>query len=49
MRRAAHLELEAINGDTAGSRLKLVDDPSQKAIATIDALTEASVSAPDEL
>ncbi|MBJ7353422.1 MAG: hypothetical protein JHC98_01225 [Thermoleophilaceae bacterium] len=49
IRRAASLELEAINGDTNGSRLKLVDEPSGNSIATIDALADASLSAPGEL
>lgn len=40
IRRAAELELEAIDGDTDGHRLKLVDGPDQKSVATIDALAQ---------
>lgn len=40
MRRAAELALDAINGDTAGRRLELVDGPDPRSVATIDALAQ---------
>lgn len=49
MRRAAQLELDAIGGDTAGSRLKLVDGPDPKAIASIDALARVPLAGPRQL
>lgn len=49
IRRGAELELEAINGDTAGSRLKLASSSNADPIATIDALSKVTLSAPGEL
>ncbi|MGK2877140.1 MAG: ABC transporter substrate-binding protein [Solirubrobacterales bacterium] len=49
IRRAAELELEAIDANTSGSRLELVDGPDPKAIATIDALARAPISGRDQL
>jgi hypothetical protein len=49
IRRAAALELEAINGDTDHSRLELSDGPSPKALATIDAYARVAISGPDQL
>lgn len=49
IRRAAELELEAINSNTSGSRLELVDGPDPEAVATIDALVQVPISGPDQL
>ena len=49
IRRAAELELEAIDANTSGSRLELVDGPDPEAIATIDALARVPISGPDQL
>jgi ABC-type branched-subunit amino acid transport system substrate-binding protein len=49
IRRAAQLELDAINGDTSGSRLKLVNGPDPKAIAAINALALVSVGGSEQL
>lgn len=49
IRRAAQLELDAIDSDTNGSRLKLVDGPDPKALATIDALAEVPISGKAQL
>lgn len=49
MRDAAGLALEAIDGDTAGSRLEIVDGPDPEAIATIDALARVPVSGKKQL
>lgn len=49
IRRAAELELEAINNDTSGSRLQLVEAPNPQALATIDALARVAISGPDQL
>lgn len=49
MRRAAQLGLDAINSDTKGSRLKLVDGPDRNALVMIDALTSRPVAGDDQL
>lgn len=49
MRRAAQLGLDAINADTKGSRLKLVDGPDRNALVMIDALTSRPVAGEDQL
>lgn len=49
MRNAAGLALDAINNDTKGSRLQIVDGPDPKAIATIDALARVPVSGTNQL
>jgi hypothetical protein len=49
MRRAAQMGLDAINGDTTGSRLKLVDGPDRSALVMIDALTTRPVAGGDQL
>lgn len=49
MRSAAGLALEAIDGDTKASRLRIVDGPDPEAIATIDALARVPISGKDQL
>jgi ABC-type branched-subunit amino acid transport system substrate-binding protein len=49
IRRAAALELEAIDGTTQGSKLKIVNGADPQAIATIDALAEVAISGREQL
>lgn len=49
IRRAAQLELDAIGGDAAGRRIKLVDGADTDAIVAINALSMVSQQAPDQL
>ncbi|MBI2691412.1 MAG: hypothetical protein HYX29_05665 [Solirubrobacterales bacterium] len=49
MRKAAELAVGAIDGDTKGSRLKIVDGPDPNAIATIDALASVPISGKNQL
>lgn len=49
MRRAAQLEIDAVGGDAAGSRLKLVDGPSQHSVAAIGALADSTQQGTEEL
>ncbi|MFT4049086.1 MAG: ABC transporter substrate-binding protein [Solirubrobacterales bacterium] len=49
MRRAAQLELDAIGGDAAGRRIKLVDGASPKSLAVISALSDTTQQGDEEL
>lgn len=49
MRSAVELAVKEIDGETNGSRLKIVDGPDPDAIATIDALARVPVSGKNQL
>jgi hypothetical protein len=49
IRRAAALELEAIDGRTGESKLKIVSGADPRALATIDALAEVAISGREQL